>query len=329
VRKIIVSSTISTARFVIRDTLVCVLVIAAAFNGAAAQEQSPPAVVLAAGDIADCQKSVFSRFLYNVLGINFDSGAPATASVLKRLPATILALGDLAYPDGSKADFHGCYDRTWGRYKDRTKPVPGNHEYRSLDAEPYFAYWGERAGKPRRGYYSFDVGAWHLIALDSNIEATRNSVQGRWLRRDLLKTRTRCILAYWHHPIQSSGRVGDSPRLIPLLRILYKHGASIVLAGHAHSYERFAPQDPDGLLNRETGIRQFVVGTGGATLRPMIQRHKTSEVFYSDGWGLLKLTLHDDRYAWEFIATDKTEFQDSGTAPCVRRPPLAGADHGG
>jgi hypothetical protein len=304
--------------------LVCVLTTAAVFHAASSRGQSPPSIVLAAGDIADCQKSIFSKVLYNLLGVNTGSGAAATARILKRSSAvTVLALGDLAYPDGSEADFRRCYERTWGPYKERTRPVPGNHEYSSLDAEPYFAYWGERVGKPRRGYYSFDVGAWHLVALDSNIETTRNAAQGRWLRRDLRKTRARCILAYWHHPIQSSGRVGEFPHLLPLLRILYEQGASIVLAGHAHNYERFAPQDPDGQPNPETGIRQFVVGTGGATLRPLVQLRETSEVFYSDGWGALKLTLYDDRYAWEFIAADKTEFRDSGTASCVPRPHVA------
>ena len=319
-----VSKTGSTAGRFGRYALVGMLTATAVLPAASAGGQSAPAVVLAAGDIADCQKSVFSRVLYNLLGVNTDSGAAATARILGRSAATVLALGDLAYPDGSQADFRRCYDRTWGPYKDRTRPVPGNHEYRSLDAEPYFAYWGG-VGKPRRGYYSFDVGAWHLVALDSNIETTRNAAQGRWLRRDLRQTRARCILAYMHHPIQSSGRVGDSPRLLPLVRILYDHGASVVLAGHAHNYERFAPQDPDGRPNRETGIRQFVVGTGGATLRPLVQFHETSEVFYSDGWGVLKLTLDDDRYGWEFIAAGKTDFRDSGTAPCVRRPPVTAA----
>lgn len=269
----------------------------------AAEAESPLATVLAAGDIAWCG----------------EPGAEATARLLDRLEGTVLALGDLAYPDGTAGQFRRCYGPTWGRHKARTRPVPGNHDYRTTGAEPYFAYFGRPAGRPGRGYYGFDLGGWHLVALDSNVDAGPGSEQERWLRADLAATGARCILAYWHHPPFSSGHHGDDPRTAALLRALHEAGASIVLSGHDHDYERFAPQDPDGRADPERGIRVFVVGTGGARRRGYGQAAANSEVFQSWSWGVLELGLYEDRYTWRFVPTDRGSFRDSGSARCVSR----------
>lgn len=272
----------------------------------------PLHTLLAAGDIAVCGKP----------------GAQVTAKLLDRLPGTILTLGDLAYWKGSANEFRRCYDPTWGRHKHRTWPAPGNHEYLSDRGAPYFAYWGSRAGEPGRGFYSVDIGPWHIVALNSNIGAGPGSEQERWLRADLEATKARCILAYWHHPLFSSGGGGHTPRtatyripkMATLYRTLYTFGASVVLAGHDHNYERFAPQDPRGRLDPEYGIRTFVVGTGGAWLTGGGKsRRANSEVFHSGSWGVLKLSLFEDGYTWQFVPVDGQTFRDTGGAACVPR----------
>ncbi len=264
----------------------------------------PLHTLLAAGDIAVCGKP----------------GAQATAKLLDRLPGTILTLGDLAYWKGSAKEFRRCYDPTWGRHKHRTWPAPGNHDYGSDRGAPYFAYWGSRAGEPGRGFYSVDIGPWHIVALNSNISAGPGSEQERWLRADLGATRARCILAYWHYPFFSSGRGGNIPKMATLYRTLYTFGASVVLAGHDHNYERFAPQDPRGRPDPEYGIRTFVVGTGGAWLSRRRKSQLTnSEVFHLGSWGVLKLSLFEDGYTWQFVPVDGQTFRDTGGAACVPR----------
>ncbi len=282
--------------------------------------EDPPVTVLAAGDIAFCRLNWPRRLLYRLVGRNPEPGAEATAGLLDRLPGAILALGDLAYWNGTAKEFRDCYGPTWGRHKKRTWPVPGNHEYQSKGAAPYFAYWGPRAGQPGRGYYSFDHGAWHIIALNSNLEATAGSAQERWLRADLAASGVRCILAFWHSPVFSSGKYGDSPEMLAAYRALYEAGASVVLAAHSHNYERLGPMDPDGQADPERGIRNFVVGTGGAHLRPSDRPPRpNSEVLDGGSWGLLELTLYDDRYDWRFVPVKGHKLQDSGNAACVRR----------
>jgi hypothetical protein len=257
----------------------------------------------AAGDIARCGTD----------------GARQTAALLDRLDGDILALGDLAYERGSRKDFRACYDPTWGRFKTRTWPAPGNHEYRTDGAAGYFAYWGERAGVAGEGYYSFDYGAWHVISLNSSIDAETGSSQDAWLARDLAKTKARCILAFWHHPVFSSGRHGSNPKMLDLLRRLYAAGASIILAGHEHLYERFARQNPDGRADPARGIRLFTVGTGGAQRYRFDDIQPNSEVRFNDAWGVLRLELEPDRYRWAFIAVDGREI-DRGRDDCVARP---------
>jgi hypothetical protein len=239
--------------------LVALAVAAQVLSARPALAETPPVTLLAAGDIAYC-KATWPEQLFRLMGgkKKFKRGASRTARLLDRLDGTIVVLGDLAYRDGSAEQFQNCYDPTWGRHKDRTFPVPGNHEYNSRKAKPYFAYWGPRAGRKKRGYYSFDLGAWHIIALNSNIKAGRRSKQMRWLRADLARTTARCILAYWHHPVFSSGGNGNLRKMRRAYRTLYEAGASVVLASHDHIYERFAPQDPAGRLDPERGIRSFV-----------------------------------------------------------------------
>ncbi len=265
--------------------------------------ETPPVTLLAAGDIANCDVP----------------GAAATAKLLDRLAGPVVALGDLAYQQGTAEQFRDCYGPTWGRHKARTWPAPGNHEYYSPGGVPYYAYWGQRAGPPGKGYYGFDLGAWHIIALNSNIDANEGSVQDRWLRRHLAAAKARCILAFWHHPVFSSGMHGDNPKMAVMFRRLHEAGASIVLAGHDHNYERFAPLDPAGHLDPERGIRSFVVGTGGNEPRPIENIRKHSRKTGAFTWGLLKLALFADRYAWEFVAVDGQTLADRGNAPCVRR----------
>lgn len=287
--------------------------------------ETAPVTVLAAGDIAFCKRNAGRKFKDWLQGNNGKPGAPATAALLDRLPGTILILGDLAYWSGTAKEFKKCYDRSWGRHKARSRPVPGNHDYRTSKGQPYYDYWGERADKAGKGYYSFDLGTWHIIALNSNIPAEAGSEQEIWLRRDLAATRARCILAYWHHPLFSSGKNRDLPQMRDAYRALYEAGASVVLAAHDHNYERFAPMDTKGRHDPARGIRSFVVGTGGGQLKAYAisdPPRANSEVVDGSTWGLLRLTLHADRYAWKFIPVDGGSFRDEGAAPCVeRRPP--------
>jgi len=272
--------------------------------------------VLAAGDITRCSKPWWAK---PIDGLWDAPGAPRTAALVDRLAGTVLALGDLVYYESERKDYRDCYDATWGRHRERTRPVPGNHDYRN-DGATYFAYWGARAGEAGHGYYSFELGAWHLIALNSNIDLGADSDQGRWLRADLAASRARCILAYWHHPLFTSGKHHDKePKAAPLFRLLYEAGASVVLNGHGHNYERFAPQDAEGRVDPKRGIRSFVVGTGGVPLRGIVRHKQNSEAFNSEAWGLLQLELYEDRYAWRFIPIDGGAFTDSGSAPCVAR----------
>ncbi|MDH3969444.1 MAG: metallophosphoesterase [Rhodospirillales bacterium] len=299
--------------------LLAVLFVGAHFPSASPlRAQDAAATVLAVGDIARCRDPWWAKAVEPLWDAYPDSRAAETAALVDRLAGTVLALGDLVYYEREPGDYRHCYDATWGRHRERTRPVPGNHDDRD-DGAAYFAYWGPRAGETGHGYYSFDLGAWHLIALNSNIDLGPDSDQGRWLRADLAATRARCILAYWHHPLFTSGRHHADDRAAPLYRMLHKAGASIVLNGHGHNYERFAPQDADGRRDPKHGIRSFVVGTGGVSLRGIVRHKRHSEAFNSEAWGVLQLELHEDRYAWRFIPIEGGTFTDSGAADCVER----------
>ena len=243
----------------------------------------------------------------------------ATSELLLARYVRVLALGDIQYEEGSYADFLGSYHPTWGRRKAVTAPVPGNHEYGSAGAEGYFRYFGAAAGDPEKGYYSFDVGSWHLVALNSNCAEVGGcepgSPQEIWLRDDLAANPARCTLAYWHHPRYSSGWHGSDAASRALWRALYEAGADVVLTGHDHGYERFAPQDADGGLDEARGIREFVVGTGGRSLRRFPRVAPNSEVRDHSSLGVLELTLGRRAYAWRFRPAVGA-FVDSGSYPC-------------
>jgi hypothetical protein len=263
-------------------------------------------VFVGAGDIAECW-----------LGwVNWFGGAGATATLLDRIAGTVFTTGDHVYQDGTAEEFRNCYEPTWGRHKARTRPSPGNHDYNVPDAGPYYTYFGDLAGPPGRGYYSYDLGAWHVVSLNSNIVAEAGSEQERWLREDLAAHQTRCTLAYWHHPLFSSGRRGNRSHMRDIWRVLYEFGVDVVVNGHDHIYERFAPQTPDGETDAERGIREFIVGTGGSHLYHFEKIRPNSEVRDNSTYGVLKLTLHATSYDWEFIPVPGGTFRDAGSAAC-------------
>lgn len=272
--------------------------------------QVPP-TLLAVGDIADCHVD--------------ETHHMQTAALVDMLPGTIALLGDIAYTTGSPEEFADCYQPSWGRHDARVRPAPGNHEYGTVGAAGYFGYFGATATPLEpdcrvkcQGYYSYEVGDWHIIALNSEQAMTAGSTQEQWLRADLLAHRnTACTLAYWHHPRFSSGAHGDDPRSADVWVALYEAGVDVVLNGHDHDYERFAPLNPDGEVDRARGIRQFVVGTGGVKMRNFDHPHPHSEVKNNDVWGVLQLSLFADHYAWEFKPIAGEQFAESGTSPCV------------
>lgn len=244
------------------------------------------------------------------------SGDSQTASLLDGIQGTVFTLGDNAYPNGAAGDYSTYYAPTWGRHKARTHPVPGNHEYMTLGASAYFDYFGAAAGDPAKGYYSYDLGGWHIIALNSNLAANAGAPMEQWLRADLATSQAQCTLAYWHHPRFSSGTThGDAVLMTDLWKALYDYGAEIVLSGHEHNYERFGPQTAAGASDPSKGIREFVVGTGGASGYTFGAARPNSEVRYTATPGVLKLTLYPDRYDWQFLPTSGS-FRDSGSGSC-------------
>jgi hypothetical protein len=261
-------------------------------------------VVVAAGDIASCSSP----------------GDEQTAALLAYISGTVLTLGDNAYESGTLSQFNNCYDPTWGQYKDHTNPSVGNHEYKTSGAAGYFSYFGSAAGDPQKGYYSYDIGKWHIIVINSNCSeiggCDSNSPQVTWLTADLAAHPALCTLAYWHHPLFSSGVHGNDGDVKPIWGVLYNAGVELVLNGHDHNYERFAPQDPNGMADVVNGIREFVVGTGGKDLRSMGNPINNSEVQNDTTWGILKLTLHSAGYDWKFIPVGGETFTDSGSGIC-------------
>jgi Glycosyl hydrolase family 99/Calcineurin-like phosphoesterase len=247
-------------------------------------------------------------------------GMEATAKVLEAMrPDAVLTLGDNQYPSGSLADFEASYADSWGAYRDITYPVPGNHEYGTTAAGGYFAYFGTRAGEPDKGYYSYDLGAWHLIALNSachQIGGCRDSdPQATWLRQDLAAHPRKCVLAYWHQPRFSSGTHGNDLDQDALWRILTAARADVVLAGHDHDYERFAPMNADGDADSK-GATEFVVGTGGASHYKFQNPLPTSIARISGRNGVLRLQLTEQAYAWQFTEAPNGEVLDNGSSQC-------------
>lgn len=297
------------------------------------------AVLVGAGDIASCDSA----------------GDEATARLLDDVGGTVFTLGDNVYPSGRARDYADCYDGSWGRHRSRTRPAPGNHDYLTHGATGYLTYFGTRAAAspPASGaaavgasasgasgaapitgasggtaaqrlstsYYSYDLGTWHVVVLDSNCSEVggcqAGSAQERWLRADLERSGRTCTLAYWHHPLFTSGSSHDpSDAVRPLFRALHDHGAELVLSGHVHNYERFAPQTPQGTRDDARGVRQFVVGTGGADVDGFGGTAANSQVRNSGTHGVLRLTLTDGGYAWRFLPVAGRSFTDTGSARC-------------
>jgi acid phosphatase type 7 len=278
------------------------------------QLQEQTFVLVGAGDISSCKSPEGSR---------------ATAKLIEQIPGTVFAAGDLAYESGSPDDFEFCYGPTWGQFKSRTKPALGNHEYVNPTAHGYFEYWGAQAGPVGKGYYSYDLGDWHVVVLNTNCNVQNlggcaaGSPQEMWLKQDLAEHPHACILAYGHHALFSSGvfkKHAVHPELKQFWQDLYAAHADLILAGHEHSYERFTPQDPEGHADPEHGIREIVVGTGGRSHDLLGFAMPNSELREWDTYGVLKLTLSPGKYAWEFIPVEGKTFHDSGSGVCHNEP---------
>ncbi len=255
---------------------------------------SSTAVLVGAGDIATCRRA-----------------ETETAALLNRTGGTIFTAGDNAYDDGTAAEFADCFDPSWGRYKGRIHPAPGNHEYHTRNAAGYYGYFGAAAGA-EGGYYAYDLGSWHIYSLNSEVISDGEL---SWLRGDLESNPRPCVLAYWHHPRFSSGQHGNDGSVAPLWEILAANDADVVVNGHDHDYERFAPQTPTGKASA-TGIREFVVGTGGAALRPFDSPVANSEVRNAKTNGVIEFTLSSGSYAWEFVPVAGGSFRDAGSGTC-------------
>jgi hypothetical protein len=244
----------------------------------------------------------------------------ATAALAARLrPHAIALLGDTQYHRGSLREYAGSFHPTWGRFRRRLRPAVGNHEYATPGASGYYTYFGSRAGPRGLGYYSYDLGSWHVIVLNSNcwvVACGSGSAQERWLRRDLAAHPNRCVLAYWHHPRFSSGFNGNYAGGTAFWRALYAAGADVILTGHDHNYERFAPQTPTGRRDPARGVRQFVVGTGGEILRRLGTVKPNSERRNNRTFGVLAITLHPGGYSWRFVPEPGYRFSDAGSATC-------------
>jgi acid phosphatase type 7 len=266
-------------------------------------------VFVGAGDIASCGRTQDE----------------ATAKLLDGIAGAVFAAGDNAYEKGTAKEYTDCYGPTWGRQISRTWPVPGNHDYETPGAKGYFGYFGSRAGDPSKGYYSFNVGAWHAVMLNSNCSAVggcgATSPQGKWLRSDLAANPKTCTIAVWHHPRFTSRRSTPDGLTNALWQALYQYGADLVVNGHQHNYERFAPQTPAGAADPSYGIREFVVGTGGAALVGFSTTMKNSEVRNSQTYGVLRLTLHAASYDFAFVPIAGQSFRDSGSTACHGKPP--------
>jgi hypothetical protein len=259
---------------------------------------SGTAVLVGAGDVGWCGSS----------------GVAQTARIIDNIQGQVILPGDLAYMRASADDYRRCFDPEWGRFRSRWRPVPGNHEYENPGAQAYFNYFGGAAGPPGLGYYAFRAATWHVLMMNSNVPMTTGSAQYDWAERELRNNRTRCTAAVWHHPLASSGPNGLNGHVRDVWHLLQQHGAEIVVSGHDHFYERFAPQDHDYRYT-PAGIRQFVVGTGGAPVyRPVTRAPNTEAIVQAHG--VLKLTLAPTTFEWEFIEASTGRTIDRGADNC-------------
>jgi hypothetical protein len=257
--------------------------------------QTASFVLVGAGDIATCT----------------NNNDEATAKLIDKIPGTVFTAGDDAYPSGSAANFKDCYDPTWGRFKARTEPVPGNHEYKTSGASAYFNYFNNIPS-----YYAYDLGSWRIYALNSEIDISATSAEVQWLKADLAANPRQCVLAYWHEPRWSSGKThGSSTKVNILWQTLYNAGAELVINGHEHDYERFTQMNANGNPVR-SGMREIVAGTGGAGLYSFGKILSTSQVHNSSTHGVLKLTLNPTSYSWKFVPVAGKTFTDGGTTNC-------------
>jgi hypothetical protein len=281
-----------------------------------AAEGDPPApagdpVLVGAGGIASCDTA----------------GDEATAALIKALPdAAVFSAGDNAYEKGTAAQFANCYDKTWGRFKARTRPAPGNHDYATDGGGPYYSYFGAAAGTKGKGWYSYDLGAWHVVVLNSNCSTNNRcatgSAQEQWLKADLAASTARCTAAVIHHPRFSSDNIdGNRPEVGPLWDALYAAGADLVISGHARVYERFGPQTPAGKADPQHGMPLFNVGTGGRGHAGFNAPKANSVVRDGTSWGVLKLTLYADSYDFAFLPVAGAKFTDAGSGSCHGAPP--------
>jgi acid phosphatase type 7 len=257
-----------------------------------------PEILLAVGDIAGCPE----RYQDEV-----------TAELVSELPGTIALLGDVVYQNGTNFEFKNCFDPSWGRVLDRSRPSPGNHEYRTDQAAPYYKYFGTRAGPSGRGYYTYKLGTWRIYSLNSERNIPE---QTAWLEAHLAANPSKCILAYWHKPLYTGGRNPNDSTVRPLFDVLNKAGAEVVLNGHNHHYERFAPQDAYGNFMPQGGTREFVIGTGGSQLEEFVTIQPNSLVRYVEGWGVLRMTLSPGSYGWKFLPVLGAAEADTGSANC-------------
>lgn len=252
-------------------------------------------VLVGAGDISTCG----------------NSNDEATAKLLDGISGTVFAAGDNVYTSGTYTQYTNCYNPTWGRHKSRTKPVPGNHEYSTSGAAGYFRYFSNTPS-----YYAYNLGDWRVYALNSEIDVSSTSAQVRWLKNDLAANPKRCVLAYWHKPRWSSGSThGSNSRYQTLWKTLYDAHAEIVIGGHEHNYERFKEMNASGSAS-SPGLREFVVGTGGASHYGFGSALSTSQIRNSSTYGVLKLTLTSTSYSWKFVPVAGKTFTDSGTTNC-------------
>ena len=240
----------------------------------------------------------------NILGDTGWCGSPAMAPIARlfdRFDGDIILAGDLAYPSGTQEDFRNCFEPSFGRFKARMRASPGNHEYMaSASAEPYFTYFGDRSGPHRLGFYSFRAAEWTVLMLNSSIPIGRGSPQLAFVRQVMQQAPTRCSMAVLHHPFDSSSLNGPTPSLRDLWEVMYNLGGDLVVNGHDHVYERHSPVNPDQRRDDARGIRQFTVGTGGATLYGRMRTAINSELLISS-YGILRLKLDPALYEWQFM----------------------------
>lgn len=276
-----------------------------------------PVTIVAAGDIAcDPTNPEFN----GGNGSGAWCRAKATEALIRHLkPTAVLPLGDEQYVNGALAKFRHSYALSWGGQLSVTRPAPGNHEYGTPGGAGYYSYFGARAGPGRRGWYGYSLGGWQMIALNSNCSTVGcgpGSAQYTWLKGYLAAHPASCTLAYFHHPRFSSGPHGDNTDTAPLWNLLYAARADVILNGHDHLYERFKPLTPGGVVNRSRGIREFIVGTGGAQHYAVVRVHKGSAIRNADTFGVLQITLGAGTYQWRFVHVVGATFTDTGTGTC-------------